>query len=130
MTGEHGEAGVRTNSRAENERGYMAAAMRIRRSFVEDDEDGSAREREQRRQLSAQPPISCTHRAVVHRVAQVRNDEHEVGQGLRALVRRQLRQRNDEPHAAGSVDDAAEVDERVVLLGVTAETGRGKARRR
>ena len=66
----------------------------------------------------------------MHRVAEVRHDEREVGQRAGVEVSLELRQRHDPPAPRGARDDVAEVQERHVLLGVAARERAGEARTR
>jgi hypothetical protein len=83
---------VRADQRAEGERRHARIGGA---GLVEDDEDRRAGELQQRRQEPLQPRVAGRDRAVVHVVAEIRDDECEVGQPARGAVAGDLRQRHD-----------------------------------
>src|SRR5207253_6161622 len=112
------EPRVRFHGAACDECRHMAAATRVRRSFVEYDEDRGVRQREQTWKLRVQPGITDTHGTVMHGVAEVGNDKGEVGEPARNEIRPQTSERHDVLQTSRASHDVAEVDERIVLLRV------------
>ena len=83
------------------------------------------------RDRSAEPGVADRDRAVVHRMAEIRDDEREVGQAACSKIRSEPCQRDDLRPPARTPGDVLEVRERVVLLrvapvGAAEEARRGK----
>jgi hypothetical protein len=121
------EMRARPNERSERER-RDPGVSRVR--FVEDDEHGGRRELQQPRQEAPQPGIAGRHRAVVHVVAEIRDDERKGGQPPRGEVARELGERDDAAQPRGARQHSPKVDEGVVLLRVAAARGAGPPRPR
>jgi hypothetical protein len=118
---------ARSHQRSDHDRGDPRIA---RARLVEDDEDDGALELQQRRKEASKPAVAGRHRAVVHIVAQVRDDERKVGQAARLKVSPELTQRHDAPQASRPREHAPEVEERHVLLRVAPSRGALPARPR
>src|SRR5205823_14728631 len=111
------------HGRSERERLDATASAGVARSLVEDDEDDTAtqlRRMQQRNDPRLQPGVAGGGRAVVHVVAEVGDDEREVGQPVPREVTRKPGERDDTRAPRTRADDVAEVEERVVLLRVAA----------
>ena len=83
---------------------------------------------QQRNDPGLQPGVAGGGRAVVHVVAEVGDDEREVGQPVPREVTRKPGERDDTRAPRTRADDVAEVEERVVLLRVAAGRASGEAR--
>jgi hypothetical protein len=117
------EHGVRAHSRSERERLDVPAATGVARPLVEDDEDDTApqlRRAQERHDMGLQPRVAGRDRAVVHVVAEVRDDEREVGEPVGPEVVGELGEGDDAVTARPRVGDVPEVEERIVLLRVPA----------
>jgi hypothetical protein len=111
---------------AERERRDVSASTLRRDSLVEDDEDNGARQRRERGDVPAEPRVARCNGAIVHVVAEIRNDERERRQYVCAEVGPQLRERDDVRPAFGARRNLGEVEERIVLLRVEATRRAGE----
>ena len=99
----------------------MTTAPFVRDALVEHEEDDpvpECRVTQERAKEYPKPRVSGRDRAVVHVVAEVGNDQREVGEPTCGQISSERTERDDPTQAIGARDDVREIDEGVVLLRV------------